>query len=148
MKFLARLPALGGGQDAVVIRVHLVEMRQKRGFELLPGDGLNSGESVLQKAQCVPADSRREIAPGRGTQEQQFRAKSRHLLSRHDAVMVEVELIESLIRALACLLPGETRLLRGIRRRLAGLDGAQQRRRGRERCAEGGGGDEHPHGQA
>lgn len=64
MKLLARLPALSGGQDAVVIRVHLVEMSQERGFELLPGDGLNSGESVLEETQRVAADPRSEIAPG------------------------------------------------------------------------------------
>ena len=72
MRFLA----LFGGKDAVVIDIHLVEMREERGFELLPGHRLDTGEPPLQEAQRMPADARGDISAGHRPLQQQFRAES------------------------------------------------------------------------
>src|SRR5438270_8898246 len=126
--------ALGSGENPVVIDVHLVEVRQKGVFELLPGHGLKAGEPPLEEAQGVPADARRNVPAGRSAQQQQFPADSAGLLAGDEAIAVDVELIEPRVGTLERLLASQIRLLFGrgerLRRRLSRGNGGAERRNG------------------
>jgi hypothetical protein len=119
-----------------VVDVHLIEMGEEGGFELRLRHRLDTGESALEEAQRVPTDPRRDVAPGGGSEQQQFPAERLRFLARHEPVLIEVESVEQLVRAIAGLIAGEVGLLQGNDRlgaRLGGYDSAER------------GGDEHSH---
>lgn len=91
--------ALRGGENAVAIGTHIVEVRQEGGFELRLRHRLQPGEPPLEVAQRVPADPRRDVAAGRRTRHEQLRAETLGLLARGEPVVVEIELVEALVRS-------------------------------------------------
>jgi hypothetical protein len=101
---------LGGGEDPVVINVHLVEMLEHRILELQLGHCLDAGEPVPEKAQRMTAEPMGGIAAGRSALEHELAAQPLGFVAGNNTVVIEVEPIEQLVCAFERLVPRQVRL--------------------------------------
>jgi hypothetical protein len=134
-----RFFALRRGENAVVIDVHLVEVVEECLLELRLRHLLKTGESVLEEMQGVSADPGRDVSPSCRAEQEQFPAENLRFGSSDEAVVIQVESVEQLVRTIPSLLASEIGLLlgdiRGLNARLGRTNGYAER----------GDGDEHLH---